>query len=217
MQLSAEMRLFWRDRAPDRLEAWFRDKASHGSDAGGGGERTDKYVYDATQVELGIKQRDAKPGATPSYEVKSLVAASWSRLTSGPLAGCVELWTKVSAKALILDEKLLVPISKVRWLRKLETAGVDPVEIPLNDREQPIDEQRRGAGLPTLGCHVELTKVTNANGDVWWTFGLEAFGHLKTIEDDLVATVQLMVARGLPSLDNGLALNYPAWLRDYAR
>jgi hypothetical protein len=217
MQLSAETRLFWKHRAPDGFEAWFRDKARHGLDAGGGGERTDKYVHDASQVELGIKQRDAKPGASSGYEVKSLVAASWSVLTSGPLAGRVELWTKVSAKTLVIDEKMLVPISKVRWLRKFDTAGVDPVEIPLNDREQPIDERRRGAGLPTLGCHVELTQVTNGTGDVWWTFGLEAFGDIKTVEDDLVATAGLMVARGLPSLANSVALNYPAWLRDYAR
>jgi hypothetical protein len=149
--------------------------------------------------------------------VKSLVATSWSTLTSGPLAGRVELWTKVSANGLIIDEKLLVPIRKMRWLRKFDTAGVDPVEIPLNDYEQPIDEKRRGAALPTLGCHVELTKVMNANGDVWWTFGFEAFGDVKTIEDDLVATARLMFARGLPSLVNGLALSYPAWLRDYAR
>jgi hypothetical protein len=217
MQLSAETRLFWEDRAPDGLDLWFRDKARHGSDAGGGVERMDKYFHDPGQVELGIKQRDAKPGTTAGYEVKSLVAASWCTLTTGPLAGRVELWTKVSATGLSIDEKLLVPIRKVRWLRKFDTAGVDPVEIPLNEGEQPIDEKRRGAGLPTLGCHVELTKVTNANGDVWWTFGLEAFGDIKTIEDDLVATATLMVARGLPSLVNGLALSYPAWLRNYAR
>src|SRR5262245_34677522 len=135
MQLSAETRLFWKDRAPDGLEAWFRDKTRHGSDPGGGGERTDKYVLDPNQVELGIKQRDARSDATPGYELKTLVAASWSVLTAGPLAGRVEMWTKVSAKALIIDEKLLVPIRKMRWLRKFETAGVDPVEIPLNDRE----------------------------------------------------------------------------------
>ena len=137
------------------------------------------------------------------------MAASWSALTRVPLAGRVELWTKVPAKTLVIDERLLVPINKVRWLRKIDTSGIDPVEIPLDLHEQPVDERRRGAGLPTLGCHVELTEATNASGDVWWTFGLEAFGNLKTIEDDLVATATLMVSRGLPSVANGLPLNYP--------
>src|SRR5262249_50688036 len=99
MQLSAETRLFWKDRGPEELEAWFTGKARHGSTAGGGAERTDKYVYDPGQIELGIKQRDAKPDAPAAgYELKSLVAARWNVLTSGPLAGRVEVWTKVSCK-----------------------------------------------------------------------------------------------------------------------
>jgi hypothetical protein len=215
MQLSAETRRFWKGRPPQGLEAWFTNKAVHGSDPGGGGQRIDKYLKDPG-VELGIKQRDAKPGAPPAgYEIKSLVAVSWSTLTSGPLAGRVELWTKASAKALAIEETLLVPITKVRWLRKFDTSSVAPIEISLNEREEPIDEKRRGAGLPTLGCHVELTRVTTPAADVWWTFCLEAFGHRNTFEDTLASTTALLLTRGVPPTIGGLALNYPTWLRDH--
>jgi hypothetical protein len=221
MQLSAEIRWFWKDAAPAGLEPWFKDAGRGTCAAGGGGKRTDKYVSDPGQIELGIKQRDAKPGAapgtTPGYEVKGLVTVIWGALPAGPLAGRVEVWTKLASKALVLDEKILVPIEKTRWLRKFDTAGADPVEIPLNDKEEPIDPQRRGAGLPALGCHVELTRVTNGRGETWWTFGFEAFGDLHTVQDDLCAVASLMTARGLPAIPGGLPLSYPAWLRDHGR
>ena len=139
----------------------------------------------------------------------------WGALPSGPLAGRVEVWTKWTAKALDLDDKLLVPIEKTRWLRKFDTAGVDPFEIALNDKEQPIDPQRRGAGLPALGCHVELTRVKTGRGEIWWMFGLEAFGDLQTVQDDLCAVASLLIMRGLPAMTGGLPLSYPAWLRAY--
>jgi hypothetical protein len=221
MQVSAELRWFWKDAAPAGLESWFKNAADAICAPGGGRERCDKYLTDQSQVELGIKQRDAKPdspgGTSPGYEVKGLVAVKWAALPGWPLAARIEVWTKWTSKALVIDEKLLISITKTRWLRKFDTAGPDPLEIPLNDKEEPIDERRRGVGLPALGCNVELTRVATANGDVWWTLGLEAFGDLQTVEGDLCAVINLLTARRIPPVSGGLALSYPAWLRDRGR
>jgi hypothetical protein len=221
MLISAELRWFWKDSAPAGLESWFKDATATVCAAGGGRERCDKYLADGGQVELGIKERDAKPdspaGTPAGYEVKGLVAVKWVALPGWPLGARMEVWTKWTSKALVIDEKLLVPITKTRWLRKFDTAGRDPLEIPLNDKEEPIDERRRGVGLPALGCHVEVTRVATPKGDTWWTFGLEAFGDLQTVEGDLCAVVNSLTARRLPPVSGGLALSYPAWLRDYRR
>lgn len=218
MQLSAEIRWFWKDAAPAGFESWFTDANRHPCPAGGGTPRIDKYLVDPSQIELGIKQRDATPGTAPrGCEVKGLVTVIWGALPGGPLAGRVDVWTKWACTALVLDETLLVPIEKTRRLRKFDTAGADPQEIPLGDSEQPTDPARRGPGLPAFGCHVELTRVKNGGGETWWTFGLEAFGDLQTVQDDLCAVARVLTARGLPAMPGGLLLSYPAWLRDHGR
>jgi hypothetical protein len=210
MQLSAEIRWFWKDAPPDGLQPWFPAEEHHPCPAGGGLPRVDRYLSDPVQAELAIKRR----GASSAYEAKGLVSVGAAPLQSGTFAGRIEIWCKWSSESLRLDDSLLISIEKTRWLRKFDTAA-DPVEIPLNEKEQPIDERRRGAGLPQSGCHVELTHVRTGQGTVWWTFGLEAFGTLQTVDKDLRAVAGEMNARRLRPLARGLELSYPAWLRDY--
>ncbi len=61
MQLSSEIRLFWFNNKPEALERWFLDQDIHRFSAGGGKRRTDVYLRDASQIELGIKTRGEKP------------------------------------------------------------------------------------------------------------------------------------------------------------
>jgi hypothetical protein len=114
------------------------------------------------------------------------------------------------SEPLELNAPSTVATEKRRWLRKFDTTVPLPQEIPLNAEETPIDQRP----LPTLGCNVELTQVTLPNGDIWWTFGFEAFGTIQTVENDLRAAATVLVARRPPGLEQGLLASYPTWLRE---
>jgi len=75
MQLSAEVRWFWRNACPAETEAWFRrGPGGAASNAGESGEpRIDRYFHARGQTEIGVKLRGAGEGA-PDVEVKGLVA-----------------------------------------------------------------------------------------------------------------------------------------------
>lgn len=193
MQVSAEIRWFWRGDPPAGLEAWFRDPDAHGCPPFGEETRTDVYLREPGQTELGIKRR----GGKAEIEVKALVSVIRDGVAAPPFAGPAETWTKVGTQG--LDFAVSVTTHKVRWLRKFDTGGADPVEV------------RPGDGLPPVGCNAELTRVT-VDGDVWWTLGFESFGPLRTLVDSLRATAALFAARHPPRLGDGLQASYPAWL-----
>jgi hypothetical protein len=198
MQISAEIRWFWGDSdpTPASLEAWFLESGVHGC-----------------QSELGIKRRGNKRGV----EVKGLITNSLSHLTDAPFNGPIELWTKWTSEPLseLLNsaEALLLLTKKQRWLRKFDTAGEDPLEIPLDDEEQPRpDHEGKRVELPLLGCNVELTRISVPSGDVWWTFGFESFGTLETVERSLRAAVHALASRQPPWPSGGLLAGYPEWI-----
>jgi hypothetical protein len=62
---------------------------------------------------------------------------------------------------------------------------------------------------------VELTKVTLESVDSWWTFGFEAFGALRTVEDDLRKVAALLAKRLPDGVAMGTLASYPAWLQQY--
>jgi hypothetical protein len=131
-------------------------------------------------------------------EIKGLVAVV-APLVLGPLTARVEIWAKWKS-ATFTRESLgarTVRTEKRRWLRKFDTTGPSPTEVPV-------------AARPVRGCTVGLTRVTLPGNGVWWTFGFGAFGGLGTVEADLRA-----VAAGHPldGLTAGLEASYPAWLR----
>ena len=208
MEVSAEIRWFWRNTAPPGLVDWFRPADAHGYPAGGGRTRMDEYLRDANQVELGCKRR----GGLPGVEVKGLVAVTWSGVTVEPFVGPIERWTKWTSEPLVFPTTATITIEKQRWLRTFDTSTPVPQEIPLDAEEQPLDKRP----LPTLGCHVELTQVRLPDGEVWWTLGFEAFGTLRTVENDLHAVATTLAARRPPGLGERLRLSYPAWLAHYA-
>ena len=208
MQVSAEIRWFWHGPPPPGLVDWFCKGDGRYCSAGGGGTRVDEYLRDAGQVELGIKRRGGKRGV----EGKGLIAITWGGLAAGPFGGPVELWTKWTSETLELASDLTVAVEKRRWVRKFDGTGPLPQEIPLNDEEGPIDK----GPLPALGCNVELTRVQLPNGAVWWTLGFEAFGTIRTVENELQAVASAMAARQPPGLGQGRLASYPAWLKECA-
>ena len=90
MQLSGEIRWFWRKDPPPGLYDWFHNSTLDYCGAGGGTLREDKYLEDVDQVELGIKYRGGGIGA----EVKGLVGIELADLTEPPFIGRIEIWSK---------------------------------------------------------------------------------------------------------------------------
>jgi hypothetical protein len=145
--------------------------------------------------------------------VKGLVAITWGGLAAGPFVGPVELWAKWTSQPLELKPGSTIAVKKVRWLRTFDTAAPWPQEIPLDPKEQSLDN----SPLPALGCNVELTQVALPGGEPWWTFGFEAFGTVRTVEHDLRAVAAVLAARRPPGLGGGFIASYPAWLSEHAR
>jgi hypothetical protein len=211
MFLSAEMRWFWRGSLPSSFKGWFCELQAGGFAAGGGGKkRTDAYLVDPDQRELGLKNR----GGGMGVEVKCFVGLGSSGATAPPFLAPVQFWTKVLSEALSIDTAPLIAIEKLRWLRKFDTTGHVPVEVELDENERRKD----GLALPRYGCNVELTEITiRPSAESWWTFGFEAFGLLATVEASLQAVTVVLSQRSPPSLRDGIVASYPSWLADLAR
>lgn len=209
MDVSAELRWFWRGPPAPAFAAWFREAAAHGMSAGGGDFRIDDYLRDERQSELGLKHR----GGGSAVEVKGLVAASLGESTAEPFAGQIELWCKWRSETLELDKGRLLRTEKRRWLRKFDagrSAPGAPAEVQLGRDEQPVERERE---RPQRGCNVELTEIQLVDGARWWTFAFEAFGTVDTVADDLRACAALLAARRPPPLASGMLAGYPSWLR----
>lgn len=209
MQLSAEIRWFWRSVLPAGLEDWFCTAEHHPFPAGGGQTRRDEYLRDCGDMELGIKRRDGKGG----LEIKGIVGASSSPISVGPFQGSTQIWGKWSSTSLGLDESSTISVDKLRWLRKFETATREPVEIALDADEQPLESNNHHA---SRSCCVELTRATVLDEDVWWTLGFEAVGSLRTVEEDLLKVVRVMSDRWQGARIDGLLASYPVWLKEHA-
>lgn len=183
MLLSAEIRLFWSDPQPTGLEAWFMDAANHGSAPDGPEERTDIYLADPNQTELGVKTRGEKPG----LEIKGLIAVPGDTLAFASYEIPIELWSKWSSEPLAFDTKTGIQLDKTRWLRRFDIATGH-------------------------GCHVEWTIVRTRAGVTHWTLGVEAFGPLPAIQQTLRSTVRAINSRNPPPAPGAQPSSYPAWL-----
>ena len=113
MQISAEVRWFWHAAPPARFKDWFLSDGAHPYRAGGGKTRPDDYLYDPSQVELGIKARGGKAGT----EIKGLVAQFPNAVPDGPFKGDGELWTKWTSNALRIDSLPRLLTNKTRALK----------------------------------------------------------------------------------------------------
>ena len=195
MRLTAEIRWFWAGAAPAVFQDWFVGVGPNWTALGDSQTRTDEYLRDNSQCELGIKKRGGQDGV----EIKGLIA---TRKTNLALAGCsapVQLWAKWPSSALNIDGAALVCVQKRRWMRKFRAGTGVAVECT------GCDEPRNS------GCDAELT-LLEVNGLAWWTFGFEAFGELERVEEDLAVTVAALAGRNPPMLPRGEASSYPRWL-----
>lgn len=207
MQISAECRWFTSNKAAgELLQSWFFDASIHGAEQGGGGHREDCYLYDPTQMELGIKRRGANGDGV---EIKGLIHVDQAVVQCGSFTSEVEVWSKWTSRALNLSSFPTVTIGKTRWMRKFDTSKSEVIEIPLGKDEQPFEKELRVA----RGCNVEFTEIT-ANCGTWYSFGMEAFGQLPDVESSLRQTAKLLTSRKLPEAPDLIIANYPRWIHE---
>jgi hypothetical protein len=201
--VSAELRWFWKGALPDGLDAWFRSGSfSPGVEA----PRSDEYVVDTRQTELGLKKR----GVSRGVEIKGLIAVRGRAMP--PFDGCVQIWGKWSSETLSIDHLPRRVVHKSRWLRKYDSSGPRLVEVGLD----PEERSRHRMDRPDRGCQLELVAVRlDDDATTWWSLGFEAFGELDTVEDSLRRTVA-DVGPTAPRFARGLELSYPAWLAAHA-
>ncbi|QLC24907.1 hypothetical protein HFP57_07605 [Parasphingopyxis algicola] len=190
IQLTAELRFWWRDTAPDAVRDWFFDGRRNLPLE----TRLDTY-FDPGNPSLGIKRR----GDSDALEIKTLVKDDVG-LGSG-LAG--QLWVKGASSAAIYSESG-VDISKRRFLRSLSIDGQEMVE-----QEHGRAEIRHEVSA----CTIELTAVhVGEEPALWWSLGLEASSGLEDAPSILSAIVDRTRIADLP-LINAVCASYPQWLR----
>lgn len=185
MHLTAELRLWW-PLCPAEIETWWA-----GSQPARTEERTDIYLRDFDQAQIGIKCRDdrrPKDGA----EVKQLVAIIGDYRTQP-----MELWVKSDSLALTVGGLPTIAVHKARQLRDFGPDGA------------PTKSER-----DEVACHVELAEIRCEGEDsAWWTLGFEASGQLGNVKMILQRTLEGFVPR-LPQrvFASAVAGGYPLWL-----
>jgi len=200
MQTTAECRWFWRQTEAGPLGRWFLDGDVHGCEAVGGDARSDAYLADVTQAELGIKLR----GSGPGVEIKGLVSVLDNGCHDAPFEGPIELWTKWVSNVLTLAQSPLISVRKRRWLRKFDTIDATVLEIT------------RHVDPPRQGCTMEYTEILAEGSQAWVTLGFEAFGSMETLADSVRRTAGRMVERNPPAISPGWRASYPVWLGQWA-
>jgi hypothetical protein len=161
----------------------------------------------------GVKGRNIeREGFEVPLEFKGLIGEHHQTWDRGPFSAPVQLWCKWSVPGIDLGQARRCKVSKTRWLRKFDTSGHPPVEVPLGLDEMPLDLPH-GLGMPVRGCNVELTEVRLDDGRVWWTFSMEAYGDLGTVTKDVRSTLDILYKRGpSPDISSGSFFSYPMWL-----
>jgi hypothetical protein len=196
MRVTAEIRWFWKDAPPQAFHDWFVGGGLDWAPQAGSETRTDEYLVDKDQHELGIKKRGGS-----GVEIKGMVGRGTGTLE---IAGCscaIEFWAKWPS-SLVLPNASLVKVEKRRWSRKFRVAQGACAELSGSQ-----EETKRQSG-----CDVEVTALGTPDGTAWWTFGFEAFGALDSVGSDLAAVVKTMKGRRPPRLAAGRASGYPSWL-----
>jgi hypothetical protein len=209
MLVSAEVRWFKRGDPGEALRRCFDTPG-----CGGGRERVDIYSVDRSSDELGIKQREGRPGV----EVKALVHPAVGCWRLGPCSGALQLWTRSTSRVLTLPAETTRTTRKTRVVRIFEPSAPGMRELELGGgpfREDPVNE-----GRPALGCHVELARV-DIDGEQWSTFAVQSFAEdagriaMADVSGCLRPMFEYLSERDVGSqLGGWQEKSYPRWLKD---
>jgi hypothetical protein len=211
MRNSAELRWFFR-KPPAGLKEWFVDQGNFTCAAGGGQKRKDRYVIVPDQVEMGIKKRgEQHEDENGDVEIKGLVSVG-EAIDEGSFQGTVQIWTKWKVPTLSLKNLPTLLVTKSRWLRKFKIEDTRLTQVPLDEKEDPIE-----GAFPEEGCNLEYTEIeleSKEGADEWCTLGFESFGPLERVVHHLQITTHHVAHRHAPPSDfsSALEMSYPMWL-----
>jgi hypothetical protein len=197
MRLTAEIRWFWPDSAPQEFHGWFVGDGAAWIAASSSKTRVDEYLLDPDQHSLGIKKR-----GRGDVEIKGLISRRDKHLDFAGCTSPIELWAKWS-RTLDLDGLPLVRVAKQRWKRSFSVHAGAVSELATSSEP--------ALGQP--GCDAELTLLKGPDMAPWWTLGFEAYGELDEVEAALSRTVALMARRCPPPLTPGEAIGYATWIK----
>ncbi len=187
MWRTTEMRWWWRGAPDQALSKWLLRGVAPIKDF-----RTDLYLDDPKQTDIGVKRR-----ASETVEVKMLIGLPDIDFPDA-MAGQAEAWIKGTSEKLPLNDGNSVAVGKQRRRRILGYAG--------GGWKEALDEDEVEAGMSA-----EITEV-EIGAETWTTVGLEAFGAEDGNDALLQAGVTLLGAwpESVPSPD--LIGGYPLWL-----
>ena len=192
MWRTAEIR-WWRKGAPPApLAEWLLRSVAPLKDF-----RTDLYLADKTQTDIGIKRR-----ASDAVEVKMLYGLPDISLPPA-MQGQAELWVKAESGTLPLSDENTIGVGKQRRRRILEFADGGWKE---GVSEDEIDE----------GVSAELTEI-ESGGEDWTTVCFEAFGGEEARLVTLLQSAIILFGpwpAGVPA--PALIGGYPLWLSQRA-
>ncbi|MBV7256095.1 hypothetical protein KCG44_04770 [Pacificimonas sp. WHA3] len=191
MWQTGEIRWWWRGDAPAALEDWVLKGVAPLKDF-----RTDLYLADASQTDIGIKRR-----AGGTVEVKMLCGLPDISLPAA-MDGQAELWVKADGVALPLTDENTLAVGKQRRRRILafEDGGW---------REESSEDDVEA------GVAVEIADI-DIDGERWTTACLEAFGD-DNVSGLLQAAVTLFGPWPQDMVGPDLVGGYPLWLSQRAK
>lgn len=189
---------------PREINSWFM---AGELSPGGGRWRQDDYLLDPLQTELGIKKRGQKPGV----EIKGLVETLHHNLDPNSHISPIEIWCKWNSGSLSIDRCPTLQVQKLRRLRRFDGTSGRFIEIPLDENENA----RSGRSMPGRGFNVELTEIkVGRREEIWWTFGVEAFGDLEFAEGCVRFVQGELASIAKEVFQSARWLSYPAWLSE---
>lgn len=202
MQLTAELRWFYRGTLPEEVLQWFQQDQL-GDHLAPSEEREDLYLYSPGCDYLGIKLRQGR------LEIKWRKAELGVLYFGDRVEGKAEKWgkwlcedptTESFQPTAVVGQKAWVGVKKVRSQRQYQVLPVESLTaVPVNES---IEQ----------GCSVELTQL-DINGNTWWSLAFEAFGEDDCLMDNLQAVASRVFKsdRG-PKLQAEDSYAYPNWL-----
>lgn len=201
MQLTAELRWFYRGTLPEEILQWFQQNQL-GEHLAPPEEREDLYLYSPRCEYMGIKLRQGR------LEIK------WRKTELGFVAfgdrveGKAEKWgkwlcenpTAESFQPADVVGKSWVSVKKVRSQRQYQVfPGESITAVPVTES---INQ----------GCTVELTQL-GINSNAWWSLAFEAFGEDDCLIDHLHAVASCVFkSYREPKLQARDSYAYPSWL-----
>lgn len=196
MTFTLEARWFSPPPIPDALQAWFENLGTVETST-----QTDLYLP-AEDPTLNVKLRDQQ------LQMKRRLAGPLRTSFSPQAAGRCEQWGKWSfdlrnEKPSLRDQDLTglwVPVEKTR-----HQLSIPPENQSSLSKDLPT--------APSATIEAELTQA-KANGDLQWTFCLEAEGPVPSLVDTLMAAGPQLLDDRLPvTLSDDQSYGYIRWLQ----